>query len=763
MQRIIYFFILILSFSRLASAQTTKTGKVIDAVSKEALQGVTLRLLLSGKGTVTGPGGDFSLTAEAANDTLVVSYIGYTIQKLPLTGTPALIQLHPAASQLNQVVVSANREQQARAETPLAISIIPKQVILETKAVSLDQLLNKVSGVYMVDLGNEQHTMAIRQPIGYKSLFLYLEDGIPIRTTGDFNHNALIEINMAALKTIEVIRGPSSSLYGSEAIGGAINFITQAPTQVPTAKIQAEAGSGGYRRTDFSASNTFGKLGMYVGGYYAAQRNGIIAHSDFDKLALTLRADYLLSEKSKLTTSATLVDYKTDQTGGLDSTHFFSKQYASLQTFTYRKVNALRIRSTLEHEWNQRNNTQLTIFFRDNTIGQNPFYAIANIKNNPLKAKGEVNADAFKSYGLIAQHRKAFSFLNAQLIGGLSMDYSPATNTAYFIDIDQNPAGIYTGFTRSDSLLTDYAVHLLNTAAYAQFELHPAENLKAVAALRYDRLDYTFDNKLPPGAFTGAPDEKNGFRSLSPKLGLTYDFGRNIGAYANYSVGFAPPQISELYRGVQVPTLKPSHYTNYEAGGWVGFDQSRGYIDVSIYQLNGTDEIISVRQPDGSYQNQNAGSTKHRGVEYTFKYAPTESIALRLSGTNARHWFTNYVEKGADYSHNEMATAPHFIGNAEVTYKPVFIKGLRLGMEWQHLGAYYMDAANTEMYGGYDLFNLRAGYTLRGFEVWLNTTNLTNQLYATTVDKYSYGKNYRQGNPRTFNVGVGYSFVGKQR
>lgn len=744
-------------------AQSVSKGTVVDALTKEALAGVSIRLLhVPEQGTFSAQDGSFSLSATTATDSVVVSYIGYKSLKLPVTAGKQLILLQPATNQLNQVIVSASREAQVRTEAPVAISAISKQVMNETKAVSLDQLLNKVSGVYMVNLGSEQHTMAIRQPIGYNSLFLYLEDGIPIRTTGDFNHNALIEINMADLKTIEVIRAPSSSLYGSEAIGGAINFITQAPSQVATTRLQAEMSNQGYRRTDFSYSNTYGKLGVYVGGYYAAQRDGFISHSDFDKLALTLRADYLLGRKSKLITSATLVDYKTDQTGGLDSTRFYSKEYSSLHTFTYRKVKALRLRTTLEHQWNAANTTQATLFLRDNAISQNPFYAIKSVADNPLKARGEVNEDAFRSYGFIGQHRKSFSFLNVQLIGGISLDYSPATYNARFIAIDRNDAGVYTGFTETDSLLTNYAVDLLNTAAYAQFEINPTERLKVVAALRYDRLDYNFDNKLTPSAFTGAPDEQNSFNNLTPKLGLTYDFGRSIGAYVNYSVGFAPPQISDLYRGVKVPVLKPSNYTNYEAGGWLSFAQSRGYIDISVFQLKGRNEILSVRLPDGSYQNQNADKTNHRGIEYTLKYAPAEIIALRISGTNVRHWFKDYVLEGKGYSGNEMATAPRFMGNAEITYKPVFAKGLRLGLEWQHIGKYYMDAANTEYYNGYDLFNVRAGYTLRGVELWLNATNITNQLYATTVDKYSYGKSYRQGNPRIFNIGIGYTFTGKQ-
>ncbi|MGV3504499.1 MAG: TonB-dependent receptor [Adhaeribacter sp.] len=743
-------------------AQNPVKGRVIDAFTKEALVGVNIQVLHSARGTSTRPDGTFTLEAAKA-DSLLFSYVGYMARKQAVSGDQALVQLFPSSSPLNQVVVSASRGEQIRTDAPVAIGVLTRQVLQETKAVSLDQVLNKVSGVYMVDLGNEQHTMAIRQPIGYRSLFLYLEDGIPIRTSGDFNHNALIEINMAALKTIEVIRGPASSLYGSEAIGGAVNFITQAPAKVPLARLQLETSNQGYKRSDFSFSGSAGKLGWYAGGYYAAQKDGFISHSDFHKLALSLRADYQLSEKSKVIAAASLVDYQTDQTGGLDSTRFFRKDYSSLQTFTYRKVKALRVRGTLEHTWDAGNSTSIHVFFRNNAIGQNPFYAIRQEAGNPLRAHGEINTDGFQSYGLIAQHQKTFAFLNARLIGGLSVDTSPATYEAYYIGIDRSPAGKYTGYTRSDSLLTDYAVSLLNTAAYAQAEAKPTEKLKLVAALRYDRLDYQFDNHLPPGAFTGAPDEKNGFRNLSPKLGLTYDFGRHIGAYGNYSVGFAPPQITDLYRGVQVPTLQASDYVNYEAGAWLSLAQNKAYLDLSIYQLEGKNEIISVRLPDGSYQNQNAGKTAHRGLEYSLRYTPLESLALRLSGANARHRFRHYLERGSDFSGREMATAPRFIGNAELSWKPLFAKGLRLSGEWQHVGKYYMDAANTEFYPGYDLLHARAGYTWKGFEAWVNATNLTNQLYATTVDKFSYGKSYRQGNPRTFHAGIGYTFTGKEK
>ena len=94
---------------------------------------------------------------------------------------------------LNEVVVTANRGNARHSEIPLAISKLSTQVINETKATSMDQLMNKIPGVLMVNLGNEQHAMSIRQPMSYNNYFLYLEDGNPIHPLGVFNHNEVLK------------------------------------------------------------------------------------------------------------------------------------------------------------------------------------------------------------------------------------------------------------------------------------------------------------------------------------------------------------------------------------------------------------------------------------------------------------------------------------------------------------------------------------------------------------------------------------------
>ena len=751
-----------------ALAQYTLSGRVQDATTEEALVGVTVTVPDTPRGTITDPDGRFTLSSDQPITTLTLSSVGYRTRTVPVEEKIIQIALTPTTTALNPVIVSASRDTQRRTDAPVAVGTVSPQLLAETKPTSLDQVLNKVSGVFMVDLGNEQHSMSVRQPLSYKSLFLYLEDGLPIRPTGVFNHNALIEMNMGALQTIEVIRGPASSLYGSEAIGGALNFITQRASAVPTARLTLQADNQGYRRTDFGAATSFDNgLGVSLGGYYAQRRHGFRDYSDFRKLAVTATVDYAFGADTKLETTTSVIDYRTDMTGSLDSASFFGQEYSSLHTFTERTVRALRTQWRIDHRWSARSHSSVRLFFRDNAIGQIPSYRVrddqnfSNPEGNPNLARGEVNENRFRSYGALAQHNQNLPWLAGIWRVGASLDYSPASYFAHFIRIDRSDDGVYTSYTPTDSVLTRYDVDLRNSAVYTQLELSPLADLRVVAALRYDHFRYDYDNYLSSDAFSGAPDAVNSFRAFTPKVGFTYDFGQQRGVYANYSVGFVPPQVGELYRGVRVPTLEPAVYRNYEVGGWISLFRDQGSLEVSLYQLNGTDEIISVQVDDGATENRNAGQTRHRGVEYNLRVFPVPDLKLRVSGTNAWHTFVDFAEGGNDFSGNRMNRAPWLVANSEVTYRPSALPGLRVALEWQHMNDYYLDEANTEKYDGFDVFNARAGYTFWGVEVWTNVLNVADVLYATNASRSRWGESYSPGLPRTFQLGIGYQLTGQ--
>ncbi|WP_236979517.1 TonB-dependent receptor domain-containing protein [Membranihabitans maritimus] len=757
------FTILILLFPILLLSQETATGVIKNHQTGEALPYAVIYNTTNDQSAISDLQGKFEIDATSGKDTLVISSLGF-VNKNIVAKTSMSVALKSNTFALEEVVVSFNREQENRTNAPVAISTLSPAVISDNKPTTIDQVLNQSPGVYMVDLGNEQHTMSIRKPIDYGASYLYMEDGVPIRTSGVFNHNALIEINMANVSRIEIVRGPSSSLYGSEAIGGAVNFITQKPSVSPTAGITLQGNDIGYKRADFYASNTFEKLGIRFSGYYADQQNGTLAHSDFNKLALSLSANYFVSEKTELNWSNSLVDYYSDMSGSLDSMDFYSKSYGSNQTFTNRQVNAFRSKLAINHYWNTRAKSSLTGYFRDNSIKQNPSYRVADDfkpwipSGDPNLAHGQLNDNSFQSYGLIAQHKQDYDWLNSSLIGGLSLDYSPNTYNADYIQIFKNDDGVYESFAKTDSVLSDYHTDLVNVAAYFQGTIEPVENLKISGALRFDNFNYNFENNLGKNSFTAVLDGKNIFSRFTPKIGVTYDLQNNKGIYANFSQGFVPPQVTELYVGNKIPTLKPVFYSNYEIGGWMNFANQKAKLELSIYRMDGLNEIISVLQNDGTSIRQNAGETTHQGIEYSLMVNPISALSIRVSGTYAIHKFLDYEDSGMEFFDNRMPQAPNNIVNAQLSYKPKFIDGFRFSVEWQHLDSYFMDAANTVEYEGYDIFNVRAGYRWNAFEIWVNAINTTDQLYATVARANAWGQTYSVGNPRNFNIGIGYHF-----
>ncbi|QEM07905.1 TonB-dependent receptor [Mucilaginibacter rubeus] len=747
-------------------------GKVFDAVTQEPIPAATIADT-SGYAVTSKSNGSFNIKTNFK--VLKITSIGYQTRMVTVDGSSLAIALQPPTSQLNQVVVSANRTAEKRTEAPIAIATVSSKVIQDTKAQGLDQLVNKVSGVNMVSLGNEQHAMSIRQPMNTNNLFLYLEDGLPLRTSAVFNHNALVEMNMTAAKNIEVIKGPSSALYGAEAIGGVINLITQAPPAYTSGYLSGQTSNRGYKRVDGQIGTTAGKLGFIVSGYYANQTNGPIQYSDFHKTAITSRLDYHIDSATTWTNSVSYINYYSDMYGSLDSAHFAGKIYSAQSFFTYRKVTALRARSTITHRWSENGTTNATFLFRNNSVAQNPSYSIATYRtggkaSNPVSpdtASGNINTNAFKSYGLFLQHVQRFKFLNSKLIIGTSAELDPQSFFQDFIWIKkqtQNGVTNYVSYTKlnPDSVMANYHTVISNFGSYVNYDFTIAPGLRISAALRYDAFQYAFVNSLPGSKVTGGPSAITNYGKLAPKIGFTYNY-HGIGFYGTYSEGYVPPQITDVFgKTTNNAYLLPQTFKNYELGGWLSLVQNKLYVDYSFYLMNGTNEIINVRLPDNTTAPQNAGATRHQGVEYGISYRPTDELYLRLSGTNALHKFVNYVASGVTYNGYEMPDAPHFIGNAEIMYKPHYLKGFRIGAEEQIMGKYFEDNQQLRTYNGFKVSNIRAGYEIGPAEIWVNALNVFNTYYATlatatvTGGKASYS--YNLGDPRAFTLGLAWHF-----
>jgi len=657
---------------------------------------------------------------------------------------------------LNTVIVTGNKLLQKRTEAPIAISVISHQTIEKANTTRIDFLLNKVSGVYMPTIGGEQHMMSIRQPISLKGLYLYLEDGLPIRTSGLFSSNALIEINTSNIYSIELIKGPASALYGAEAIGGVVNFISTPMPLKKLASISGQVNSIGLKKIELQYGNPNPKGGWLINASVTSQKNGILEYSDYNKNAISIKKDFKFSKKLTGYQTLQYIHYYTQMTGSVDSLHFVNKDFSSLQSFTYRKLDVLRWRQNFKQDWNSNASTQFNILYRNNTMDQNPAYSIASTaKAN--KFKGQINSNHFDAFVFDLQHQWNFPSLKSKLIIGGYWDITKQNLIAHYIDILKDTIlNKYTSYTNKvpDSLLTSYLTQINNKAFYLNYLGTISNALKFNMALRFDNFDYTFNNVLA----NGTPSSINHFSHWTPKLGFTYN-KKQIGAYLNYSQGFVPPQITEIYNTVKVPYLLPQQFSNFEIGSW--FQLKDIYGEFSIYQLNGDNEIISVRQPDGVNLNQNAGSTRHIGIEYQLKYKMNDAIQLEWNATNAKHTYNKTIIKGVTVDGNGMNAAPGFLSNASLYLK--LNSKFNSSLEWHHQSKYFMDETNSTTYPGFNLLHLKFNYALGKHTIWLHVLNATNTYYSTMATKnFSVKGNaaysYYIGEPRSISIGWKWNF-----
>lgn len=679
------------------------------------------------------------------------------------------------AVMLEEVVVSGSRTATRLSETPMAIGVVSEKILKRDKPKTMGEVINRIAGVSWNDLGNEQHSMGIRQPNNTNAVYQYLEDGIPIRPLGVFNHNSLNEMNLAGSESVEVVKGAASSLYGSNAVGGAVNFMTARPSLTPfvSAGIRHDNVSG-FDRIDTGASNTWGDFGVRF-SHYSSRRdtNNWQNYSRASKDSFTLRGDYVMSASSLVHATLTYNNLDSAMTGSLFENDYQTRPGYSLNSFTYRKDKTTRANLAWEGETTHNGQTSVTVFTRQNDHGQIPSYTIFGCAG--ATCKGTINNNHVSSLGFDVKHNQEFDWLASRLIAGI---YYDNTSNPYISDnlkiVRDVASGRYISYTMNNILnpkgVRNYQTDIRNTALFGQFELSPLEKLRVVLGGRSDSIKYDYKNNLKPGVNYGAANESRSFTHFSPKVGATYALSKDASIYTNLSEGFTPPEVSQLYGTNNVPNLTPATYNNYEIGIRASFLEGALKLDSALYRLDGRDTIVSYTITPGFTENRNAGRTRSGGLELGLGWE-SGAFDARFGTTIASHRFVQYKASGAlDYSGKEMPQAPSNITTAEFGYKPV--QGARVALELVNQGAYWMNNANTVRYAGHALFNLRGNYQFAGgWEAWLQGRNLTNKHYSdSSTSSYSgvgaYTPNtqnqYTTGAPRSLMAGLTYSFDGRK-
>ncbi len=687
---------------------------------------------------------------------------------LILASIPALAD-HPRTP---TVVVTATRERALLVETPASIGIVSEKAIREVRPTHPSQVLSQVPGVAVSVTNGEGHTTAIRQGFTTNPVYLFLEDGIPTRSTGFFNHNALYEINVPQAGGIEVTRGPGSALYGSDAIGGIVNVLTAPPPSGPQLSASVERGTFGWKRLLVSGGTRFPDDGVRA-DLNLTSTDGWRSRTAYDRQSGTFRWDRALGDAATVRTVLTFsnIDQETGANSPLVLEDFLHNPGRNNFPIAFRKVQALRLYSSYERNLGD-SLLSFTPYYRDDSMDLLASFA--------LNSDPTVFNTSNKSYGFQAKWRTDLAPMRTRIIAGVDVDVRPGSRTENRINVTAGGTGasrVLPAYTEGPRIY-DYRVTYRGISPYVHVETSPNDRWRITGGLRFDRMSYLFDNRFEAtpisagGRFYGqSADSTVDFSRLSPKLGVTVRLSDATHAFASYNTGFRAPSEGQLFRPASATTLNqanasarsslqlaPIVATQLEVG--LRGELGAGHYNVSVYDLRKTNDIVSLRDTATNLtETVNAGRTRHRGVEVGLVGPLTDTVSVATALSYARHTYEERIAFNAgagvnvNFSGKEIESSPRVLGNTRLRWTPQ--ERVRLELEWITLGSYWMNQANTVSYGGHDLFNLRGHWQLNAhLAFFANLYNLTDRRYADSASIASSTPVYSPGLPRTLYAGV---------
>lgn len=661
---------------------------------------------------------------------------------------PLLVACAPAPSvaaassqALEEIVVTATRRPSPALATPLSLGSVDRDALRLLGPTHHAEALNRLPGV-MIQRGSGQESLtAIRSPVltgaGSCGAFLFLENSVPIRPTGFCNVNELLEVNTEQAQSLEVLRGPGTALYGSSAMHGIVNVLQSSPQQLPAGAVALDLGPSDYVRTRLAGSHAgrgwdYGLAALYT------HDGGWRADSGFDEAKLNATAAGRWGGlPASLMLAATMLDQQTAGfiTGkGAYRSDALSRQ--NLNPEAYREASAVRLTGLLQPETGGAARLELRPYLRTSRMEFLQHFLLGQpLERNGQESGGVMTSltwDGDPAWTLVtgADLELADSFL-VQEQDGPTTGGSPAANAI-------RPAGRH----------YDYMVRSFVVAAYAHGERGFGERWRATAGVRAEAVNYDYDNRMLAGntAANGVPcgasgclysrpaDRSDAFFNVAPKLGLSFELADSALAYVNASVGFRPPEMTELYRlqrNQRVADLDSERLDAVELGVKAAWDA----VGVSLAAFAMDKRNVILRETNGF--NVGDGRTSHRGLEYGLHWRPLDVIEVTATGTFARHRyeFTRNVEGGERIvGGNDVDTAPRQLHRTALAWRPSV--GWAFEAEWLAVGEYWLDAANAHRYPGHELLNLRGRW--QPAREWALTLRLNNALDLDYADRADF-------------------------
>lgn len=648
---------------------------------------------------------------------------------------PALAQSTAGAQVIDEIeVISTTRRSEGLADVNAAVSVIGQQQLNLISHMHYQQALNRLPGVNINRNNGQESLASIRSPVltgaGACGAFLVAENGIPLRASGFCNVNEMFDAHTENAERIEVVRGPGSAFWGSNAVHGLINVVLPEPGDVGSLRL--EAGPRGTYRARGAIGYDYGdfKQTLLVNG---VSEEGYRDESGVDQQKASWLYSYTTNGGTELDGGITVSNLNQETAGYVVGTNAYEDdtlRKTNPNPEAYRDSRSTRVWTSISQEFN------------DWELVLTPYWREVNMSFLQHFLPGQPRED-FEHHSLGVQGAAYRTLANgADLALGIDLEDTDGSLLQFQANPTQGSFFLRNHIPQGKHY--DYQVDARQSAVFANYEQQLSANWDISLGLRLEHIKYKYDNLMIDGRTDefGVPcrfgcrynrpsDRSDSFTNLSPKLGVSYALNENHSLQFRAQRGFRAPQATELYRlqnAQTVADLDSVELDSYEIafnGAGAGWDYS-----ASVYHMTKENEIIT----DSSRANLNGSHTEHEGLELEVGYEITDTLSVRGVANLAKHTYKNsIISGGIDIKDNDVDTAPNVFGSARLTWRPT--SALMTELEWVNMGDYYTNPENTASYEGHDLLNLRGQYVVNDdVSLSLNILNLTNEKYAERAD-----------------------------
>lgn len=658
-----------------------------------------------------------------------------------------------AVNTLDTVKVKAFAAQAQWKEAPIAIALLGKQQLQRSDNVSLVPVMNTITGVRMEERSPGSYRLSLRgsllrSPFGVRNVKIYWDD-IPLTDAGGNTYLQLVDINQ--VQSIEVIKGPASSLYGANT-GGAVLLHAGPADTTPGDSWKAGTGGGsfGLFNEQLGYTHQSGKLTLQLKQTHM-QSDGYRQQSGLRRDAGQLNGRWQLSGKEELSFLGFYTDLYYGTPGGITLAQMqqnprLARQPAGglpgaqqQQAAVYNKTafGGISLHSTLSQHWS--NTSTITL---NHTNFKNPF--ITNYeKRDEWNYGGRTTFQyEWQSTGVRWQ----------ALAGGEWQQNKSHVN-------DYGNKGGYADTVQFKDVLTATQSFL-----FAQLQAAVGRNWRIQAGI--SRNDQRYSYRRPTDPAQQNTRQKESGPLWAPRISVLYQLTDGVSVYAIAAKGFSPPTIAEIRPsdGNYYGNLEPEYGWNEELGvkGWL-FGNGLQY-DVAFYHFALTHAIVSRQNANGAEYFTNAGGTSQKGLEAAlraFLIKNSHRFVSALSVFNSYSYqpyrFTGYKSDANDFSGNHLTGVPRNmnISGVDVRTRP----GFYANATFNYTSSVPLTDANDVWAKPYHLLQAKIGWHVThgktDWNMYAGADNLLNEVYSLGNDINAAGKRYYNPAPgRNFYAGI---------